>query len=62
MTSPTPTFDQMRHLIGHTEHGVLTVAESTRLRAAFEHPLASQAGLRRLLETECGGRVCAGQT
>ncbi|MGW3246517.1 zinc finger domain-containing protein [Streptomyces sp. NPDC001070] len=40
-----PTLDQLRHLIGHTGHRVLSVVESERLRAGVEHLVASQAGL-----------------
>jgi len=40
-----PSIDQMRHLIGHTEHRALTPAEAGRLRAGIEHLAASQAGM-----------------
>ncbi|MGW2700795.1 zinc finger domain-containing protein [Streptomyces sp. NPDC001340] len=40
-----PTVEQLRNLIGRTETHVLSGDEAARLRAGFEHLIASQAGL-----------------
>lgn len=44
--SELPTVDQMRNLIGHAQDRALSYAESERLRAGFEHLVASQAAQR----------------
>lgn len=41
--SERPTVEQMRHLIDHTDQRALSFAEAARLRAGFEHLVASQA-------------------
>lgn len=57
--SERPTVAQMRHLIGHTDHRVLSAAEAARLRAGFEHLVASQVGQQAKVD-DLNRRLAAG--
>ncbi|MFG3140919.1 hypothetical protein ACGFZA_32535 [Streptomyces sp. NPDC048211] len=50
----------MRHLIGHTDQRALSFAEAARLRAGFEHLVASQA--RQQARVDDLSRRAAGET